>query len=192
MNFLLKKRIMKINLGSGKRFLKGYIHIDCQKYEHIQYISQIDDLSFLESESVDEIYSSHAFEYFDDVQAPIVLSEWRRVLKKEGKLRISVPNFDALLKVYKITNDLGRITGPLYGRWQNSSNVIYHRTCYNFNKLSKLLKESKFHSVETWDPFDFFNSIDPNYDDYSKAVYPHMDFKNGFQISLNIVAKKVS
>lgn len=182
---------MKINLGSGKRFLKGYIHVDCQKYEHIKYLSQIDDLSFLKDDSVEEIYSSHAFEYFDDVQAPIVLSEWRRVLKKEGRLRLSVPDFDKLLQVYKITNDLGKIIGPIYGRWQNSSNVIYHRTCYNLNKLKVLLEESQFYNIETWDPFIFFDAIDPNYDDYSKAVYPHMDFKKGFQISLNVVAKKL-
>ena len=37
---------------------------------------------------------------------------------KLGEIKTSVPDFDALIKVYKLTNNLGRITGPLYGRWE--------------------------------------------------------------------------
>ena len=68
--------------------------------------------------------------------------------------------------------------------------TLYHKTCYNFKKLRDLLKDSGFKKVKTWDPFIFFNKIDKKFDDYSKAVHPHMDFKNGFLISINILAEK--
>lgn len=182
---------MKIHLGCGKRFLKGYYHVDCQRYPHVDHVSQINKLDFLEDNRANEIYISHAFEYFDDAEAKEVLKEWNRILKIGGKLRLSVPDFDALINVYKLTNNLGRITGPLYGRWENEDSILYHKTCYNFDKLKNLLKSSDFKNIKKWDPFMFFNSIDSKFDDYSKAVYPHMDFKNGFLISLNIEAEKI-
>ena len=181
---------MRIHLGCGKRYLKDFYHIDCESYPHIDQVSQINNLDFLDNNIVDEIYTSHAFEYFDDYEAPEVLSEWYRVLKTDGIIRLSVPNFDALLKVYEKSENIEDINGPLYGRWENDKNIIYHKTCYNFSKLRNLLEKSNFYNIETWDSLEFFKTIDPEFDDYSKAYYPHMDFKNGFPISLNIKANK--
>ena len=107
-----------------KRFLKGYSHIDCQRYPHIDHVSQINDLNYLKNNSVQEIYTSHAFEYFDDQEAKLVLEEWYRVFDVGGKLRISVPDFDALIKVYDLTGNMNKITGPLYGRWQNENHSL--------------------------------------------------------------------
>ena len=53
---------------------------------------------------------------------------------------------------------------------------------------SNLLFESGFKALEIWDPLEFFGSDPLSFDDYSKAYFPHMDFKNGIQISLNIIA----
>ena len=87
-------------------------------------------------------------------------------------------------------NDIDSIIGPIFGRWEYSTNkFIYHKTVFNRKKLIGLLKSQGFISIEDWDPLIFFGSDETSFDDYSKAFFPHMDFKNGTQISLNIVAK---
>ena len=93
---------MKLHLGSGKRFLPDYIHVDLSDYEHIDHRQSIDNLDNFKNESINEIYASHVFEYFDLDEARNVLKEWNRVLEKNGILRLAVPNFEALIKVYEI------------------------------------------------------------------------------------------
>lgn len=54
------------------------------------------------------MYSSHTLEYFDagqpgdpmrpGVEVFDVLSEWKRVLKPGGAIRLAVPDFDSLVK----------------------------------------------------------------------------------------------
>ena len=57
--------------------LPGYIHIDINKFDHIDYFSKIDNLDFIEDNSVDEIYASHVLEYYDVENVKRVLEEWK-------------------------------------------------------------------------------------------------------------------
>ena len=83
---------MKLHLGCGKRYLEGYIHVDIAEFEHIDYQLPIDDLSTFKDNTVEEIYASHVLEYFDRNDVINVLTEWKRVLKKNGKLLLILPN----------------------------------------------------------------------------------------------------
>jgi predicted SAM-dependent methyltransferase len=142
--------------------------------------------------SIDEIYSCHSFEYFDVVEAPKVLKEWNRVLRPNGILRTSIPDFDSLLEIYKISGQLKDITGPLFGRWVNDNlkDPIFHKIVYNQKTFNSILKESGFGESEKYSAQNFIESIDLKYDDYSLAFYPHMD-RNGIQVSLNTIARKL-
>ena len=84
---------MKLHLGCGKRYIKGFVHIDILDYPHIDHISSIDNLSFLADNSVDLIYNCHVLEHFKINDVARVVKEWNRVLKPEGLLRSSVPDF---------------------------------------------------------------------------------------------------
>ena len=72
----------KLHLGCGERYLNGYLHIDINKFDHIDHITSVDNLSMFDDNSIDEIYASHVLEYFDKFESISVLSEWYRVLKK--------------------------------------------------------------------------------------------------------------
>ena len=63
--YLFDKKIMKLHLGCGERYLEGYTHIDLADFEHIDYKMPVDNLSIFENNSIDEIYASHVVEYFD-------------------------------------------------------------------------------------------------------------------------------
>ncbi len=184
---------MKLHLGCGKKFLEGYKHIDYSKYNHIDWNQSIYPLPFIEDNSVEEIYSSHSLEYFDFFEVENVLEEWGRCLIPNGKLRLSVPDFNKLLYVYEKTKfNIDRIIGPLFGRWKiNENDYIYHKTVFTKQKLEEILINSKYKNIKEWNPLEYFGSEGDSYDDFSKAYFPHMDFKKGIPISLNIIAEKI-
>ena len=181
--------MIRIHLGCGKRNIPGFIHVDLAKFPHIDYQHRIDRLPMFKTGSADLIYCSHAFEYFDRDEAKAVLQEWRRVLKKGGVLRLAVPDFDALVRVYKKYGKIQKIIGPLYGRWliPGTKKIIYHKTVYNFHDLKELLEKQGFTKVHR---YDWWKTIHKDYDDYSQAYVPHMDKKRGILISLNVEAIK--
>ena len=177
----------QLHLGCWHRNIPGFINVDLCDMPHINFKSGIDDLSMFENDSVDLIYSSHSFEYFDRMEAIRVLNEWRRVLKKGGVLRLAVPDFDQLLKVYEKTGQIESILGPLYGKMQidteKEKKVLYHKTTYTFDSLKKLLEDNGFTGIKR---YNWQDTIHKDYDDHSQAYFPHMDKDNGILISLNI------
>jgi len=75
------------NCGKDKQILRG----DCK------------DLSFICDECMDYIYSSHLLEDFTYDELIPILSEWRRVLKKDGLLVTNCPDQQKFLKHCKET-----------------------------------------------------------------------------------------
>lgn len=182
---------MNLHLGSGKRYIPGFVHIDVNKFSHIDYVHDIRTLPMIPDESVELIYFCHGLEYFDRIEVKDVLKEWKRVLKKGGVLRLAVPSFEALIKLYRKYKDLNKIIGPLYGRWEISKNgkieVLYHKTVYDFKSIKEMLMDSGYKSIKK---YDWKNTIHKDYDDYSQAYFPHMQKENGLLLSLNVEAKK--
>jgi len=182
---------MKLHLGCWHRNIPGFVNVDLCDMPHIDYKSNIDDLSMFESDSVSLIYSSHSFEYFNRQNVVKVLTEWRRVLQSGGILRLAVPDFDSLLKVYQKTGKIEKILGPLYGQMEintpDGSDIIYHKTVYNFNSLKKILNDNGFEKIKR---YEWQETIHKEYDDHSQAYFPHMDKENGILISLNVEGVK--
>lgn len=184
--------MIKLNLGCWHRYIPGWVHVDLCDLPHIDYKSSIDNLSMFGDETVDIIYSSHSLEYFDRSQVTNVLTEWSRVLKKNGLLRVAVPDFDALLTVYQKTKDLNNILGPLYGAMEISTESgkisLYHKTTYNFDSLKNILTDAGFSKVTK---YRWQDTIHKDFDDHSQAYYPHMDKENGILVSLNVECLKL-
>ena len=180
----------KLHLGCGHRYLEGFIHIDMDDLPHIDYPkTDLSNLSMFDDCSVDLIYTCGSFEYYDREEAVEVLKEWKRVLKPGGVLRISVPDFDAVVQVYNRYHDLDGIgiLGPLYGKWKiQGKKYIYHKTVYDEKSLTFLLTSSGYCDIIKYKAEDF---LPKGYDDYSLAYVPHMD-KSGIQMQLNLECKK--
>ena len=87
---------MRLHIGCGEKYIQGYVHIDIIEREHIDYISNAEDLSFLNDGSVSEIYACHVLEHFKRNEIVGVLEEWARVLRVGGILRLAVPDFEAI------------------------------------------------------------------------------------------------
>jgi predicted SAM-dependent methyltransferase len=182
---------LRLHLGCGKRYIPGFVHIDLDDFPHVDHRTAIDVLPMFANDTVDLIYSSHAFSYFDRVQAPRVLAEWRRILKPGGIMRLAVPDFEALVQLYQRTGDLARVVGPLYGRIvihaAEGPRILYHRTTYDYRSLESLCLEAGFRNVRR---YDWRETLHKDHDDFSQAYYPHMDKEHGLLTSLNVEAAK--
>lgn len=179
---------MKVHIGCGKRsFGDDWYHIDGTSYPHVKS-NDIKNIPFKEN-TVDLIYASHVFEYFDREEASTVLQIWKKCLKPGGIIRLAVPNFEKYVKLYveeKLCLD--DFLGPLYGKWQmNEKTTIYHKTTYDFNSLHKLLDKNGFKNIKLW---DWKNTSHSNFDDYSQSYLPHLDKDNGELMSLNVECQK--
>ena len=91
--------MIKLHLGCGRRnFGNDWVHIDGGNYDHLDF-HDVTKLPY-ENNIIDLIYSSHMLEYLDREEVVIILKEWQRVLKKTGTLRIAVPDFEPVTKLY--------------------------------------------------------------------------------------------
>jgi len=177
----------KLHLGCGKRnFGSEWVHIDGGDHPHL-HSHDIVNLPF-DNCSVDLIYCSHVLEYFDREEVKVVLKEWHRVLKPSSLLRIAVPDFKTMAKLYVSQEfKLESFLGPLYGKMQMGENFIYHKTVYDFESLKLILQFCGFSDVEL---YDWRKTEHCHLDDQSQAYLPKMDKENGTLISLNVEAKR--
>ena len=176
---------MKLHLGCGPRFIEGYVHVDAVPHDHVDIVSTIDKLPFIEDNSVDVIYNCHVLEHFQRNVAVDVLTEWCRVLKPGGTLRTSVPDFEALCELYVKNRELGEVIGPLFGRQDYLYN--FHYNVFDMASITADLTAAGFTNIER---YDWRDTDHAEVDDYSQAYVPHMDKENGTLISLNVSANK--
>lgn len=175
---------INIHLGCGEIYSPGFINVDSRFFPHIHHVHDVCELSIFKNEFADLIYASHILEHVPMKKLNQVLVEWKRVLKKDGILRIGVPNFETIIKIYEDKDrDINAIWMPLMGGQEYPDN--YHRAVFNKNYLTSLLLDCGFTNVQEWDP----NEVD-NHDftDWTSIKY-EVDSKT-YPISLNLEAIK--
>lgn len=89
-----------LNIGCGSRFHPDWINADLTS-RHPRVIPC--DLTWglcFRSASLDAVYASHVLEHLDRDKAPALLEECRRVLRPGGVLRIAVPDFEVMARLY--------------------------------------------------------------------------------------------
>jgi len=195
--------MIRLNLGCGWRnFGEDWDHIEGGNYSHVKS-HDITKLLY-DDNSVDLIYNSHVFPYFDREEGLEVLREWYRVLKPGGILRTAVSDFGAMAKLYIEKGfPLEKFLGPMYGKMEmgmkggETGNMIYEKTVYDFEGLKSSLNKVGFKDVKRYDwkttpPHDKIDDHSQCYvieDERASKEDPY-NKKNGYLISLNLEAKK--
>ena len=180
--------LLKLHIGCGKRFIPGFVHIDQVTFDHVEYKQDIRTLDRFSDESASLIYACQVIEYFDREEVMDVLQEWKRVLAPGGIIRLSVPNFEVITKLYSAGLSLEWFLGTLYGKIDDGKGGhVYHRTTYDHKSLEKILTDSGFRNVALWD----WREVEHGHiDDFSQAYFPHMQKERGILFNLNLEAKK--
>lgn len=146
-----KDGAVNLHLGCGPINHPSFINIDKIPAPHVHYVLSIENLLPFEDNSVDLIYACHCLEHFPHRRLTKVLREWFRVLRHDGILRLSVPDFDLLLNIYKESgNDINCIQKALLGGQEHKFN--YHYSTFTARSLTVLLSKTGFRKIEHWEP----------------------------------------
>jgi predicted SAM-dependent methyltransferase len=101
--FLKKRGKVKLNVGCGTDYKRGWVNIDNNSDENIEKLDLNWDLRnplpFPEN-SVDFIYNEHFFEHLTPDEGRVVMQDLLRVLKPGGVMRIAMPDLEALVHQY--------------------------------------------------------------------------------------------
>lgn len=139
-----------INLGSGVHTSKEFINIDTLPFPWVHYIDEIQALPMFKTGTVDFIYASHVAEHINRSELVSTLSEWCRVLKPSGVLRLAIPDFDNLLTIYNASGkDVHSIENQLLGQGCPYDD---HHTIWNEKFAREILQKAGFKEVRLWDP----------------------------------------
>jgi predicted SAM-dependent methyltransferase len=122
---------LKLYFGCGKSsdmHSEGYKNVDIMAFDHVDYCLDVSNKLPFDDNSVDEIYAESIFEHIGHMlprfttdghcmeNSKWVLCEWRRVLKKGGKLLMKVPNLECILAKYTHGGEpLKNIINWIYG-----------------------------------------------------------------------------
>jgi len=168
-----------IHLGCGNQNDERYINVDGMPFPHVHYVSPVEKLPMFSKNYADLVYACHVLEHISHAELINVLKEWRRVLKDGGVLRLSVPDFNKLVDVYNQENKNAKIILPPLMGAQEGGKYDFHKTIFNKEFLSNLLKEAGFKEVREWDPE---NTEYYSFSDWagSRKIY------NKYQISPNL------
>lgn len=102
-NYIVNHGVAKLQIGSGKNKLSGWLNTDisikrCK--EGAVYLDAGEPFP-LPDASIDYVFSEHLFEHLGYSQAVNMLKECHRVLKSHGVIRIATPNLQFLLDLYQ-------------------------------------------------------------------------------------------
>ncbi len=138
---------MKLEIGSGNKPKKGYVHFDIREGIGADIVGDARKLPFKDNE-FEEVYSRFFLEHLQRKDAVLALKEMFRVLKKGGRLEIIVPNIAYFCKLF--VEEKGQkkewALNKIYGFEHYKED--HHFFGYDEEILSKILKESGFVEIK--------------------------------------------
>ena len=143
----------RLLLGGRDTRIDGFKNVDLRPGPTVDFVTDIGDLKQFKDDAVDEIYASHCLEHFPHPQTLGVLKEWHRVLKRGASCWISVPDFDAGVRLY-LKQGLTEFTRNLL--WGDQGyDLAYHYNAFTFATLAAQLVQAGFTDVkrQTWMPY---------------------------------------
>lgn len=144
---------IRLNIGGGSGpELPGYITVDRktggEAYPLPAWVTTPNATKMqLTDGSVDEVRVSHVLEHFSHRELTNVVTEWVRVLKPGGVLKIAVPDFDKIVSMYANGTD------PLaesYLMGGHSDANDHHGAIFNEDRLRRLMRMAGLVNIRPW------------------------------------------
>ncbi len=141
---ILKEKKMRLHLGCGENYIKGYVNVDLPPSEHTMMRPKADvyqDIRTLEyaEGSVAEVRAHHLLEHFSRQEALRILLQWRGWLEVGGVLFVETPDFETSVKQF-IEGDLDvkfAVARHIFG--SQESGWAFHRDWWGEEKYRFIL-----------------------------------------------------
>ena len=137
--------LLKINIGCWNTRLPGWKSLDIRPEVKPDFVADMGYLPF-EKNTVAELYASNCLEHISHTETLAVLREWHRVLVPGGKLWLSVPDFEVVIKNYAKHGLNDYLINLLYG--EQNGKYAYHYISFSWPNLRELLDKAGFQSAE--------------------------------------------
>ena len=180
---------LKLNLGCGRNRQDGYLNVDIRALPNIDLVASPQQCARLFPDHCDEVYISHVLEHqghpgkaMRENEESVLgfLGQMHKLLKPGGRLRVAVPDFGALARLY-VQGEFPlypRLVGRLCGEQDYPENL--HKCLFDKAFLTFCLEHSGFSNIHEWDPAELGLNRDSSYDEL-----------NGVSTSLNLIAQKI-
>lgn len=144
---------IKLHIGCGRQHLPGFINIDNHATSATDIVTEAwllrgPPLSCADG-SVDEVYTSHMIEHLYPYQLETALTEWHRVLRPKGTLRIRCPNFEVYVREWLEGDYAWRWTWGIINLFGHSNRGpgMHHRTGYTKERLKAVTFAAGFETT---------------------------------------------
>lgn len=142
---------MKLYIGSRNFKPDGYLTVDLNAQYNPDILADVTDLSLIQSETMDEVYASAILEHISWPLGYKALSEWIRILKPGGKLKISVPDMQGLCSMISQGVNTAHCIGMIYGTGRIHDPLEAHQYGYTRGTLFEMLNVLGLGEVDTWE-----------------------------------------
>ncbi len=132
---------LRLNLGAGRVKLDGFTAIDRKTGGEVYPLPYADG-------SVEEIVASHVLEHFSHREIRAVLTDWVRVLKPGGKIRLAVPDAEEVTRLYQAGAPVN-IQGYLMGGQTDADD--FHRCLFDRESLVEEMMSVGLERIGRWD-----------------------------------------
>ena len=132
-----------VNLGCGQQF--GPVHgirpvrVDFREEVNPDLRMDLRNMTGIEDESYDYVFSSHTIEHLREDESKRVLSEMERICKPGGEIHIIVPNIMGAMKMLDAGRDEPILWWNIYG--ESSERWNEHKTGFTPNRIGQWLTD---------------------------------------------------
>jgi len=153
----LSRRIQTLdylNVGCNRKVFDHTINLDYAWFPGIDLVHDIQRPLPIRSNRLRGIYCEHVIEHLPFDTIPFILSEWKRVLRPGGVVRVVVPDAELYLEIYC---RIRRGEDARFPYHQSDAtpmmqvNRVFrsseHRYAYDFETLARLLDEAGFENI---------------------------------------------
>lgn len=139
---------MRLNMACGDEKFPGFVNIDINPAMKPDLVANIATTLPFKKESIDVVTMFHVIEHIREAEHRNVLAEIYRILKPNGLLLVSYPEFGQVAQLY-LTNYQGNRDfwkNTIFGRQLNRYD--YHVSLMDSHFFTILLRECGFKDVE--------------------------------------------
>ncbi len=148
-----------VNIGCGPKYIEGMVNVDGNIFQRKDlWLDVTLGMPFL-NHSIRGIYASHVMEHFRIKAVRKLLSEFHRVMKPGGTVRLVVPSLEYAVHAFTAGNREALPEWPdkfssIGGRFNNFLLCAnQHLSMFDLSFLEELLREAGFATVSREEPF---------------------------------------
>jgi len=153
---------MKLNLGGNEEYdggpdspkLEGFTHVDIRQIDGVEIVCDVSKKIPLEDNSVEEIRASHIIEHIHPDEIDSAITEWVRILKPGGLLRVYCPSAELIAKAFVMGDiNITRFSELIFGaqKYEGQDGIVgsddelaasvnIHRAAWSKERINALLE----------------------------------------------------